>query len=380
VGQVPGLPARIAFFCAALLLTLPLAAAPNPRIGFYQWASSHGADLLTEARGRIEATGAGLMRIYLGARFDYVHPVLSRERFRELKTVTPAAILRLPRYRAMLEDPALATLVLTAYPSMDYGAGPDDISLLRPWGAEEEKQEYGQMFELAEMLLRDYGSLGKTVILANTEADDKLLEIMNYTGSPELAINNLCRWQNTRYRAILDARRRYPNARTKVLNAFEISLVNLKILRLHDHFVKHPQGTWNALADIVPKVRFDLLSYSSYESTNSPYETQNIDTPAAQTGVRLLRDLGKLREAVHTPVMIGELGVPYDRFAGLKTGGALPRLASALDALYKARPAYVVFWQVFDAPQEGRDAVEFGLHDPRRPPPPMLRPWIAAYR
>lgn len=355
-------------------------AAPNPRAGFYQWAGSGTGDLLTQARERIKASGAGLMRIYLGARFDYVHPVLSPARFSKLKKRTPADILRLARYRAMLEDPALPTIVLTVYPSFDYGAGPDDINLLRPLGAEEEKQEYEQMFALGRMLLGEYGSLAKTIILANTEADDKLLEIMNYTGSPELAIGNLRQWQNTRYRAIDDARRLYPAARTRLLSAFEISLVNLKILQVHDRFVKHPQGTWNALRDVVPQVRFDVLSYSSYESTNSPYENGIIDTPAAQVGVRLLRDLNRLAASVHTPIMVGELGIPYDRFDRLPSGGVMPRLASALQALEKARPAYVVFWQALDAPFEGQDPVEWGWLDPRRSAPVILLRFIENYR
>jgi hypothetical protein len=280
----------------------------------------------------------------------------------------------------MLEDSALGTIVLTVYPSFDYGAGPDDINLLRPLGAAEENQEYEQMLALGRMLAGEYGSLGKTIILANSEADEKLLDIMNYTGSPELAIGNLRRWQNTRYRGIDDARRLYPGARTRLLSAFEISLINLKILRLHDRFVKHPQGTWNALRDVVPEVRYDLLSYSSYESTNSPYETGIIDTPAPQVGVRLLRDLNRLAASVHTPVMVGELGIPYDRFDRLPRGGVVPRLASALQALEKARPAYVVFWQAFDAPFEGRDPVEWGWLNPRRPTPPILQRFIESSR
>ena len=368
----------------ALLLPALCLAQPNPRVGFYQWAgSTAGAgsgDLLTRARERIRPTGAGLLRFYLGARFDYVHPVLSPRRFAELRQPTPAAILQLPRYRAALEDPLLPTLVLTTYPSIDYGAGPDDINLLRPWTGREEKQEYSQMFELAEFLLRRYGTLDKTIVLSNAEADDKLLEVMNYTGSPELAMLNLEAWQNTRFRAVEDARRKNPKSRLKLLIAFEISLVNLKIRRLGDRFIRHPEGRWNALGNLVPRVRFDLLSYSSYESTNSPYETGLINTPAEQVGVRLRRDLNLLRKAVPTPIMIGELGFARELFDGLPGGGISERLASAQAAIEQARPALVVFWQVFDAPPEGRDPVQFGLLDPRRPAQAGLVRFISSFR
>ena len=356
---------------------------PNRRVGFYQWVgeppSGSHQDLLTLARERVKSTGAGLLRFYVGARFDYIHPLLSPRRFEQLEERTPARIVDLPRYRAVLEDPALPTLVLTVYPSMDYGAGHDDISLLRPWSSREEKQEYRQMFDLATHLLEKYGALEKTIILANTEADDKLLEIMNYTGSPRMAIENLRAWQNTRFRAVERARRLYPKTRLRLLVAFEISLVNLKIFRRRDRFVKHPQGQWNALRDVVPKVRFDLLSYSSYESTNSPYETGIIDTPASKVGARLLREINFLRKAVSTPVMIGELGIPWDLFDRLPTGGVPARLSSALKALETANPAFVIFWQVFDAPFEGREPTGFGWLDPRRSTEPILLRFISSF-
>lgn len=356
----------------------------NPRVGFYTWesaapAGSH-ADLLTLARERIRPTGAGLLRFYVGARFDYIHPVLSPDRFAGLRDRTPASILDLPHYRAALEDAAFPTIVLTAYAGIDYGAGRDDTNLMRPWTAREEREEYKQLFDLARRLLERYGQMDKTVIISNTEADDKMLEVMNYSGSPRMAIDNLRAWQNTRYRAIEEARRLYPQARLRLLVAFEISLLNLKIIEYQHRFVKHPKGQWNALRDVVPQVRFDLLSYSSYESTNAPFDTANIDTPPAEVGARLLRDVARLQALAAKPVMIGELGIPYDRFDRLPTGGVAPRLASALEALEKAKPAYVVFWQVFDAPPEGREPAAFGWLDPRRSPPAALLRFISSFQ
>jgi hypothetical protein len=372
---------RSARLTLCLLAAAILAAAQtNPRTGFYQWAATlrgqPPADLLAPARERIAAQGAGLMRIYLGPRFDYFHRVLDPSRFADLGERTPARILASPRYRALLDDPALPTLVLTVYPGLDYGAGLDDISLLRPWSPREQEAEHRQIAELVEWLYREYGASSKTVILANAEADDKLLDIMNYTGSPELAIANLIAWQNTRFDAVRTTRSRFPSARLRVLNAFEISLVNLKIGERRGRWVRRPDGKWNVLTDVVPKVGFDLISYSAYESTNSPWETQHIDTPAAGTGPRLLRDLQKLARAVNKPVMVGELGFAYDRFDRLATGGVEARLASALEALARARPAYVVFWQVFDAPWEGRDPVEWGWLDPRRQTPVILTDFL----
>ena len=351
-------------------------AQPNPRVGFYQWESPVSSGLLRTARPRIESTGAGLLRIYLGARFDYISPVLSPHRFEGLPDPTPARILQLPWYRALLDDPALPTLVFTVYSSIDYGAGRDDINLLRPWSAREERAEYDQIFALSNLLLGDYGNLKKTVILANHEADNRMLEIMPHTGSPELAIRNLAAWQNTRFRAVDDARRRWPKARLKLLNAFEISLVNLAIFQDGHHFRIGPHGRWNALREVVPQVHYDLLSYSCYESINSPFETGNVNTPAAQTGPRLLRDLALIARAARAPVMNGKLGFAREYFDPLPTGGVTARLDSALAALRQARPPYVVFWQAFDAPRGRPEPYGFGLLEPGRPVPDVLLRFI----
>ena len=368
---------------AALALAAEACAESNPRVGFYQWAGENPLaddDLLTAARARVKAAGAGLLRLYLGARFDYVRPVLSPDRFAGLKERTPAAILQLPRYRAVLEDPELATVVLTTYTSADYGAGPDDLNLLRPWGEREREHEYRQIFELARLLLSRYGDRPKTVIISNAEADDKMLEIMQYSGSPDLAIENLRAWQNTRFRAVDEARRLHPKARLRLLAAFEISLVNLKIRRRGGRFVKDPAGSWNALSDVVPHVRFDILSYSSYESTNSPYETRRVDAPPGDVEARLLRDLKHIRRVAGTPVMIGELGMAREVFEGLPSGGVEPRLDAALKALRAARPEYVVFWQAFDAPADGPPPFGWGWLVPRRPAPPALLDFIREFR
>ncbi|MEZ5396388.1 MAG: hypothetical protein R2724_26795 [Bryobacterales bacterium] len=72
---------------------------------------------LTAARERTTALGLGLLRFYVGPRFDYVHPYLSPRRFEgdEAGARTPAEILQIPRYAAVLDDPALRTVILTVY-------------------------------------------------------------------------------------------------------------------------------------------------------------------------------------------------------------------------------------------------------------------------
>ena len=355
------------------------------RVGFYQWLGVSGrpGDLLTQARRRATAAGSRVFRLYLGCRYDYVHPVMDKRRFGEAASLTPEGILAtVARYRAVLDDPALETIILTVYSCADYGGGPDDINLQRPWSEREEKLVREQIAALAEWLYARYGDRQKTVILANNETDEKLLDIANYTGSIELAAANLRAWLGARQAAVAAARARHPNAALQLFHAVEVSLVNLQLVADGGIFRKAPRPGVNALAHVLPEIEFDLVSYSSYESTNSPYRTQDPDTPPPAAGERLLRDLDRIREATRGSVsaagrrqfhdrfvMIGELGYSRDRFEHLETGGVKPRLRASLAAALDWGCPYIVLWQVFDAPRSGGAAWGFGLYDRRGQPP-----------
>jgi hypothetical protein len=374
------------------------------RIGFYQWRgpaeiglqpnAGEGQDLLTLARQRTVEAGGRVFRFYLGGRFDYAHPVLSPRRFADDGVEGPLTlerIISLPRYKAALADPNIATIVLTAYPVHDYGGGPDDLNLLRPWGPELERLEREQTTALGEWLFREFGDTDKTVILANHEADEKIMDIANYTGSPEVAIDTFRNWTRTRFEAVDAVRQAHPKARLRLLHAFEIALVNLRIVLHRGGFRKAapqtPQQGWSALHDVAPHVPFDLISYSSYESTNSPYETQNPDQPPAETGVRLKRDLDRIRSVARPSlspagrkyfgdnfIMLGELGYARDRFEHLPSGPILPRLYAALRAAVEAGCPYVVLWQVFDHPLDGGEAWGFGMYDRAEDAPKLRAP------
>ena len=393
------------FVCSLLIAAgraFPAASAKlDKRIGFYQWdgvaPSGDPADLLTSAHRQATGAGATVFRFYLGSRFDYKHHPGSRGNFVDdgltgsgvpagENGLTPAGILALPRYRAVLEDPKLDTVILTTYASADYGAGPDDLDLLRPWSAKEEEIERREIAELCNFLYAQFGDLNKTVVIANSEADEKMLEIMNHTGSPEIAIANLVAWTRARHETIERARAAHPRARLRVLHGFEISLVNLAIAAAGEQFHKSPRGTWNAVRNVVPKVQFDLLLYSAYESINSPYETRNTDVDPADAGVRLRRDLGRIRDQGRASlsgagrkffgehfVAVGELGFARERFEQLPTGGLLTRLTNAIEAAAGWGCPYIVLWQVFDAPKAGGEPWGFGMIDGRGRAP-RLRP------
>lgn len=378
------------------LLLLALAAAPlaaqnaAERVGFYQWvgvAPAGETDQLTAARRKTTELGLGVFRLYLGSRFDYVHPYLSAQRFEEApdSALTPAAILQIPRYAAVLDDPALSTVVLTVYESRDYGGGPDDINLLRPWTDAEARMVDEQITALCRLLLERWGDQPKSVILANHEADEKLMEILQHSGGDlELARRNLVSWTNARQAAAARVREEYSDAALTILTAFEISMVHLRIARTAGRYQKTNIASGvTALEEIVPHIETDLISYSAYESVNSPYRTRVPDEPAAIES-RLRRDLEQIRVAAGSSisqvgrkrfgnqfVFVGELGFPREKFEPLPFGGVLPRLETALRTALEWGAPFVVLWQAFDAPRLGAEGWGYGAFDSEGMPPSL---------
>ncbi|MBI1358546.1 MAG: hypothetical protein GC160_29770 [Acidobacteria bacterium] len=367
---------------------------PADRLGLYQWVSvppSGDADLLTAARLETTELGLGAFRLYLGARFDYRRPYLAPGRFGgEIDgPVTPAAILGLPRYAAVLDDPKLSTVMLTVYESRNYGGGSDDLNLLRPWSSTDQQAVRDQIGALCELLYSRWGQAPKTVILANHEADEKLMEILQHTrGDLDRARANLVAWTLARQAAVESARAAHPEARLRVLTAFEVSILNLRVASTAGRYQKTRlvHGV-TALAEVVPHIRTDLISYSSYESVNSPYETLDASAPPEAIAGRLERDLDRIREAAAGSVspygrelfgdryvMLGELGFAREKFDSLPSGGVLPRLHQALQTAFAWGSPYVVLWQAFDSPRLGAEGWGYGVFD-REGRPPALNPF-----
>jgi hypothetical protein len=320
-------------------------------------------DDLTRALPDIERFGFQTVRIFVGGRYDYIHPKWAPERFADVeKPVTLAKILALPYYRRLLEHPQLTTIWLTAYPVVDYGQGSDEINLRRHVPEREWKQEYEQMGEMVEWLCQNLGHLDKVILISNHEGDEKLREVLDSTGRPDLAVANLERNLRTRFQAVSAARARFPSARLKVLFGVEISLWQLKLHRdSSGKYVKGKQGL-NALEAILPQLSYDFVSFSSWEVL----ARQDVEAALGEA----LEDIGKRTRGGLTPagakafgprhVLLGEFG--YARDWKLKGEIRDAGLATAVKLLREDRIPYAVYWQLYDN-LEG-DTKQFGLIDP----------------
>src|SRR5258708_26014043 len=119
---------RFAAICVHLCLSVAALSVQvqAQHLGVYHWAGE--VDSLPRAAAALPRFHFDTLRIFLGGKYDYVHPENSPARF-EHRKLTLAEIAALPRYRAVIGDPKIRTVWLTVYPVFDYGKGPAEIDL-----------------------------------------------------------------------------------------------------------------------------------------------------------------------------------------------------------------------------------------------------------
>jgi len=274
-------------------------------LGIYQWAGQvHSLSLPA-----IHEFGFDTARIFVGAKYDYQHPERSPKRFRGRSLTAIIA-----RYRPLLDDPTIKTVWLTAYPVIRG----DEIDLRREVPEADWAEEGKQMRNMVRWL-RQYRN--KVILISNHEADTKLAEA---------SAANVIRDYQVRYDAVRSAR---GNAR--IFWGVEISKWKL-------------DSDTNALATVVPKLDYDFISFSAWETVVPGNIREALDDIASRTkpsaeGRAFFGD---------RHVLIGEFGLA--REWKLETSKLQPFLDTG------AR--YAIYWQLYD--NTSGDVRGFGLLDP----------------
>jgi hypothetical protein len=164
--------------------------------------------------------------------------------------------------------------------------------------------------------------------------------------SPSEAFQGFKLWQDTRALGIISGRMR---ARAEGLGGMHVYLApELNIVRaLHDG------GFQSVLYDVLPSAMFDYVSYSAWESINSP-------DPISTLGA----DLATIQEVAHTnAIIIGETGFSRVQWPGQDVALSSAIITSAL----QWGVAYIVQWDLYDT-----DAADpFGLYDLHGQPTPL---------
>ena len=356
---------------SVILAFLVSALSAQPRsatqLGIYHWGAGHSHSV-NEGVTAIVSLGGHVARVALSPRYyrDYHIAETCYPNF----TLTAAA--QEPDFQQAFDQPAMDVYILTTYDGASFGdcQTPNFLNpaFFTPSQTAAVVQEYS---DFTLYLSRRYHHTHKRFILSNWEADNAIYcgQAARYAGdadfreacrsqypaaygiaSPEDALQGLTQWLNARARGMADGQQRALAegiGGKRVYSAPEFNIVRT----LHDH------GFPSVLYDVLPSVMFDYVSYSAWESLDSP--------DPART---LWNDLETVQNVVgSSAIIVGESG--FLRQSGSQQD--VVRTSQTIDAALAWGAAYVIQWQLYDT--DARNA--FGLFDLEGRPTP-LRDWF----
>ncbi len=291
----------------------------------------------------IQGNGASLPYQIDTGSFDVACP---RER-----PFLPCAI-RQPDYQAAISEPSLRNVVLTAYDSASNGAtGWASNFLDEAYLTQHADEVMGEYRDLTYALYETQRGSGKTIIVSNWEADNMLYCGSAYTYSYDASFRAHCtgvdahlrglkKWFRLRQQGIREGRRLAGLAGyggVTVAEGIEFSTLDLM----------HGLGP-NILEDLIPDLRPEWASYSSYETINK------LSTPGSEPVVRA--ELNRIKSFLAqrspgTQLMIGEVG--YTASEGdLLDPVRVKQIAmtqTAMRLIHEAGIAIAILWVGYDS-------------------------------
>jgi hypothetical protein len=264
------------------------------------------------------------------------------------EVVDLASLARQPSVAAAFADPSYAFYQLWLY-----AFGSSGTFLDRDWTSGSLQAEYDETRAWADHMLAAYSGTGKTFMAGNWEGDWALMGAsgckqggsFNMTCDPTPAvIKRMVLWGQTRQRAIDDAK-----AAAVAPAGVGVQLLYYVEFNLGPEAVSGKPGV---IRDVLPAVNPDLVSFSSYSSTND-YRTTN-DVGATDKAFWAVLDLAQAqltdKPAVRAAlgglqkrVLIGEFGshAKTDHDANV----VIARVVRA--ALSWGTP-WVLYWEFYD--------------------------------
>ena len=184
-----------------------------------------------------------------------------------------------------------------------------------------------QFYELTKYLLMQYRGSGKTFVLQNWESDWAIRDRANVNAVPSSTqFDRMIRWLNARQRGVARARQEVGEHGVRVLYAVEVNRVWRSI----------QFGIPSVTTQVLPYVKMDLASYSSYDTEQEP--------DRFRAALRFIAEHVKSAGATKPRVYVGEYGTPENE------QGAAAQLATAKNVLEVAGQfgcPYIVYWELY---------------------------------
>ena len=325
-------------------------------VGIYHWAGRQANGVASGIRAVLALNGS-VVRIAVSPRMDidYNRSSLCIPSFR-LSNVLGDADLR-----SALADPRLKVVMATVYDGASFADCRTPLYLNLAFYSEANTArmvaEYSDFVYRLHVL---FAGTGKRFILANWEGDNAIYcgsadgyafsdefrancdrlypEYYGGNANPRESIEAMILWHRARRRGVKSGIER---ARTEglsgidVLMAPEISAVRM----LHD------RGFASVLYDVLPRISFDYVSYSSWESLG-----------AAKPADALASDLELIRSvSASNRIIVGEMGFSRSAYGDRQLAAA----QAYDDAAIRWGAAYIIYWSLYDSDPSN----DFGLFD-----------------
>lgn len=196
------------------------------------------------------------------------------------------------------------------------------------FSTEDEQAEEDCFASLTGHLLRTYGHTSKTFVLQNWEGDWALRGSFDPTSKPtDKAVDAMIRWLAARQRGVERARKEFAKGKARVFHACEVNLVKQA----------WETGAPSVTVDVLPYVPLDLVSYSAWDTKNSPTDFDDA-----------LAFISKHKRVTEPfgdhGVYVGEFGLPESEGTSELV---LERTTQLLAIARRYRCPYAIYWQVY---------------------------------
>jgi len=265
-------------------------------VGIAHVAGNYGfthENYLLEGAEQIQKLGSKSIFVYLTPNYSGNYPDRGAGMW-DRTPMTLADLAQTAAFRKLFAMP-FDTFVLTTYTFSNN----DQITGIHSDQGRQQAEE-DEFYSLAKYLYSKYDGSGKNFILKNWEGD--WIGLQDYNTSKDIApsrIDDLVAWLSARERGVERARDEVGKTDVSVLNAVEVN----RVLDYAQH------GLDRLINKVVPQVRPDMVTYSSYDSTSHGSDAGSVQASmntALKTILKLAPDplgLGNRR------VLISEYGM-----------------------------------------------------------------------
>ena len=332
--RLPALAALLAAGLGALAAPLSDRAVDdyNMRVGTQTFAGLYKFStntLLVETAQAITNLGSDTIKFYMGHNTAGQSGVTLPPSVSNLLTLARDE----PSYRRVLDMP-FRHFIIWEYPFSNSEAPFQDGN----YTATEQANDYREMYDLTRYFLTNYNGSGKTFLLGHWEGDG-YLSVNNWTTNPSAAVvSGMVLWENTRQKAVDDAK---ASTVASNVNVFYYAEAN----RVRDAMLNGANNNVRMINAVIPYVtNLDYVSYSSYDAMN--LSSADLYTTLNYMQSRLPPN--KAGKAPGERMWIGEYG-----WGGYTTDTQEPLTRAYLQRLlgwsYGGQCLqFILFWEIYD--------------------------------